>query len=276
MLPKILDLLKQYNLTPTKKLGQNFLLDGNITDKIIRYIPDLKDATVIEIGSGPGALTRSLLASDAKQVYALEFDGKMITLLDLLKTHFPDKLQVIQADAMTFKEESLGSDKLTLVGNLPYNISVPLLFKWLDKIGTFSSLTLMFQKEVADRIKASPSSKDYGILSVMAQLSCDIFHNFDVSPESFYPPPKIWSSVITLVPRKEELCSLQLKSVLHKIVHAAFNQRRKTIRNSLNSVFVDTVKLLEMAEIDGNLRAENLTVEQYLRLSKEFLKLSGQ
>ncbi len=274
MLPKISDLLKQHQLYPSKKLGQNFLLDSNITDKIVRYIPNIKDAVILEIGSGPGALTRSLLASPAKLVYALEFDPKMIMLLNMLKDIHPNKLKIIEGDALYFSEEDLASNqKITLVGNLPYNISVPLLFKWLDKLNLFNSFTLMFQKEVADRITASPNNKNYGNLSVLTQFSCKVFHNFDINPAAFYPPPKITSSVITIIPKDQSEYPSELLPIVKKICHAAFNQRRKTIRNSLSKICFYTKLLLDNAEIDGNLRAENLSVEQFIRLAQEYIKL---
>lgn len=274
MIPKISELLKIYQLSPTKKLGQNFLLDSNITDKIVKHVPRIKNANVLEIGAGPGALTRSLLSSDAKMVFALEFDHKLVKLLELLQDKYPNKLKVIESDALYFSEETLASDeKLTLVGNLPYNISVPLLFKWLDKSHLFNSLTLMFQKEVADRITATPNSKSYGNLSVLTQFSADVFHGFDISPTAFFPPPKVTSSVINIIPKTRDDYSIELYEVLKKVCNAAFNQRRKTIRNSLSKITYCAKEILKNADIDDGLRAENLSVEQFVRLTKEYMKL---
>ncbi len=274
MIPKISALLKTHQLSPSKKLGQNFLLDSNITDKIVRNIPKIKNATVLEIGAGPGALTRSLLSSDAKMIFALEFDRKLVSLLELLQEQHPDRLKVIEGDALYFPEETLVSGhKLTLVGNLPYNISVPLLFKWLDKSHLFDSLTLMFQKEVADRIAAKPNSKSYGNLSVLTQFSSNVFHGFDISPTAFFPPPKVTSSVITIIPKPRDEYSIELYEVLKKICHAAFNQRRKTIRNSLSAITYCAKEILKNADIDDSLRAENLSVEQFVRLTEEYIKL---
>ena len=274
MIPKISALLKTHQLSPSKKLGQNFLLDSNITDKIVRYIPKIKNANVLEIGAGPGALTRSLLSSEAKMIFALEFDHKLVMLLELLKEKHPDRLMVIEGDALYFSEETLAlGDKLTLVGNLPYNISVPLLFKWLDKSHLFNSLTLMFQKEVADRITATPNSKSYGILSVLTQFSSNVFHGFDISPTAFFPPPKVTSSVITIIPKTRNDYSIELYEILKKVCNAAFNQRRKTIRNSLSTITYCAKEILKNADIDDNLRAENLSVEQFVRLAKEYIKL---
>lgn len=266
MLPKIRDLLKLHNLTPNKRLGQNFLLDSNITDKIVRHIPNIAGATILEIGSGPGALTRSLLASNANKIYALEFDSNMIKLLNILHEYYPKKMTILEADALNFAEESLPEEKLIIAGNLPYNISVPLLFKWLDKIEKFSSLTLMFQKEVADRICAKPGTKSYGVLSIMAQFCCEISLDFDISPECFYPPPKIWSSVVTLVPKRNQQYNKKLKPYLYKIVSTAFNQRRKTLRNSLAPIASNISEILEKAEINEKLRAENLSLSDYIRI----------
>lgn len=274
MIPKISALLKTHQLSPSKKLGQNFLLDSNITDKIVRYIPKIKNANVLEIGAGPGALTRSLLSSEAKIIFALEFDHKLVMLLELLKEKHPDRLMVIEGDALYFSEETLAlGDKLTLVGNLPYNISVPLLFKWLDKSHLFNSLTLMFQKEVADRITATPNSKSYGNLSVLTQFSSNVFHGFDISPTAFFPPPKVTSSVITIIPKTRDDYSIELYEILKKVCNAAFNQRRKTIRNSLSTITYCAKEILKNADIDDNLRAENLSVEQFVRLAKEYIKL---
>jgi 16S rRNA (adenine1518-N6/adenine1519-N6)-dimethyltransferase len=273
VIPKISELLKAHQLSPSKKLGQNFLLDSNVTDKIVRYVPNIKDAVVLEIGAGPGALTRSLLSSSAKMIFALEFDRKLITLLELLQTQFPDKMQVIESDAIYFQEEIIAQGgKITLVGNLPYNISVPLLFKWLDKSHLFNSLTLMFQKEVADRIIAKPNSKSYGNLSVLAQFSSNVFHGFDISPTAFFPPPKVTSSVITVVPKPRDEYSMELYPVLKKICHAAFNQRRKTISNSLSAITYCAKEILKNADIDDGLRAENLSVDQFVRLTEEYIK----
>lgn len=274
MLPTVAQLLKIHQLTPSKKLGQNFLLDSNITDKIVRYIPRIKDTIVLEIGSGPGALTRSLLASEAKKVYALEFDHKMLELLRLLHPYYPGKLEIIEADALYFAEESLGT-KLALAGNLPYNISVPLLFKWLEKLDLFSSMTLMFQKEVANRIAAKPGGKNYGNLAVLVQFSCEVFHNFDINPAAFFPPPKVTSSVITIIPKEKGTYPAELFPVLRDLCHAAFNQRRKTIRNSLSKISYFPKLLLSNAEIDDNLRAENLSIDQFIRLTQEHIKLQG-
>ena len=274
MIPKISDLLRLHKLTPNRKLGQNFLLDTNITDKIVKYIPNVENATILEIGSGPGALTRSLLSSAAKLVYALEFDSSLIVLLNMLQDHYPDRLRVIEENALYFLEETIAFDqKIALIGNLPYNISVPLLFKWLDKLHLFNSLTLMFQKEVANRIIAQPHNKNYGILSVMVQFSCNVVHNFDISPGAFFPPPKVTSSVITLVPKPIDEYLIKLRPTLKKVCDAAFNQRRKTIRNSLSKVTIYSKLLLDNSEIDDNLRAENLSVEQFIRLAMEYEKL---
>lgn len=274
MIPKISELLRAHQLSPSKKLGQNFLLDSNVTDKIVRYVPNIKDAIVLEIGAGPGALTRSLLSSSAKMIFALEFDRKLITLLELLQTQFPDKMQVIESDALYFQEEIIAQGgKITLVGNLPYNISVPLLFKWLDKSHLFNSFTLMFQKEVADRIVAKPNSKSYGNLSVLTQFSSNVFHGFDISPTAFFPPPKVTSSVITIVPKPRDEYLIELYPVLKKICHAAFNQRRKTIRNSLSAITYCSKEILKNADIDDGLRAENLSVEQFVRLTEEYIKI---
>lgn len=270
-LPTVSELLKKYSITADKKLGQNFLLDSNITDKITRYIPNLDQVEIIEIGSGPGALTRSLLEGPALKIYAVEFDKRMLPLLSELHDAHPHRLQIINQDAMQLDELALKTvNPIAIAGNLPYNISVQLLFKWLENIQHFSSLTLMFQKEVAERICAKPKNKSYGIVSVMTQFSCDVYHNFDINPASFTPPPSIWSSVITIIPKKSGSYPKYLRHTLSCLCKAAFGQRRKTLRNSLGSYYgsAQTEDMLALCNINATCRAEELSVEQFIHLAE--------
>jgi 16S rRNA (adenine1518-N6/adenine1519-N6)-dimethyltransferase len=199
-LPPLRDIIAQHDLRAEKSLGQNFLLDLNLTAKIARGAGDLAGKTVIEIGPGPGGLTRALLDSDAAQVIAVEFDPRAVAALASLRDAYPDRLTILQADALKIDCATLGDAPRAIVANLPYNIATPLLIGWLKRIDAFDSLTLMFQREVAERIVARPGSKAYGRLAVMTGWLCDAKILFDISPQAFTPPPKVTSSVVHLSP----------------------------------------------------------------------------
>ncbi len=273
-LPPINEILKKYNINADKKLGQNFLFDGNLTDKIARSTGTLDGKTVIEIGPGPGLLTRSILAAGADKVIAIEKDERCINALnDYLVPKSNGRLSIVNADALKTDIYNSTNEKIKIIANLPYNISTELLFMWLDSIDKYESFTLMFQKEVAMRIMAKPKTKDYGRLSIKAQLLCDIDHEFDLPPSAFFPPPKITSSVITLVPRKKALGQVNFKT-LDKICKATFGQRRKTLRSSLKQLTSEPANILKSASIDETKRPEELTIEQFCELANSFDKLS--
>jgi 16S rRNA (adenine1518-N6/adenine1519-N6)-dimethyltransferase len=252
-------------IKPLKFLGQNFLLDLNLTDKIIRTVGDLSNSTVIEIGPGLGTLTKSILKLNPKKLVVVEKDTRLIENLIQLQKLYPDILTVIHQDALEFVEEDYKTNDLKIIANLPYNISTVLLFKWLDKIELFSSLTLMFQKEVAERIIAKPRSKAYGRISIMSQWLCNIKHEFDISPQAFIPPPKVTSSVITLIPKKERFPTD--KDMLAKLSKAVFGQRRKTLKSSLKQITQESEFILNQAKIDPIARPEELTIEQFCQLA---------
>jgi 16S rRNA (adenine1518-N6/adenine1519-N6)-dimethyltransferase len=265
-LPPLRDVIRTHNLRAEKALGQNFLLDQNLTDKIVRLANIADGTTVFEIGPGPGGLTRSLLSSPARHITAIEYDPRAVAALQDLGAAADGKLTVMQADALTADLTALAPAPRAIVANLPYNISTVLLVRWLEAIRadskTFSSMTLMFQKEVADRILAGPGSKNYGRLSVMAQWLCSMKRLFDLPPEAFTPPPKINSTVLHFIPRTLPPDAPSF-ATLEKILAAAFQQRRKMIRSSLKAYASD----MEKTRIEQTLRAEDLSVEDYLRLA---------
>jgi len=274
-LPPLKDIITRHGLQAKKSLGQHFLLDENICARIAIAAGNLSGCTVIEIGPGPGGLTRALLQAGAS-VIAIEKDQRCVGALEELRQVFPERLSIIEADALEADLPALAPAPRKIVANLPYNIGTALLLKWLDDVcrapDAYQSMTLMFQREVAGRISAEPGGKDYGRLSVFAQWLCETGHHFDLPPGAFSPPPKIYSSVITLAPRPKPLYPAN-KDVLEKVVAAAFGQRRKMLRSALKGLRVDTEALLEKAGIDGTRRGETLSVEEFCALAAIYASL---
>jgi len=267
-LPSIRDILHRYDIAADKKLGQNFLFDLNLTDKIARSAGNLKDVPVLEIGAGPGALTRSLLSAGAI-VTAIEMDKKCVSALNYyLVPAANGRLKVINGDALDIRNYANLPEKIMVIANLPYNISTALLTMWLDRIELFSGFTLMFQKEVADRIMSEPNCKDYGRLSVKTQWMCDTRHEFDLPPEAFFPAPKVTSSVITITPLPNKRGEAS-PATLERVCKAAFGQRRKTLRVSLKQISQNPQALLARAGIDDNRRPENLAIEEFCAIARE-------
>lgn len=266
-LPPLRDVIREHNLRAEKSLGQNFLLDQNITDKIVRLSGKFDDLTAIEIGPGPGGLTRSLLASSAAKVIAIEFDERAVAAITDLKSVYGDKLEIIHGDAMKTDITSISNAPRAIVANLPYNISVVLLVKWLELIradrNVVNFMALMFQKEVADRILATEGSKTYGRISVMAQWLCTTKKLFDLPPSAFTPPPKVKSTVVQFIPRVMEADAPSF-DVMEKILAAAFNQRRKMVRSSLS----EFAAAMEAAGTDQTKRAEDLSVDDFVKIAK--------
>jgi len=265
-LPSLKTTVEAYGLLAKKSLGQNFLLDQNLTDKIIRTSLDkqglesLKGQTVTEIGPGPGGLTRAILKQNPEKLTVIEMDDRFIAIMNDLKQVAKDRLEIIHADALqTDIEEGF------IISNLPYNISVPLLLKWLENINKYNSLTLMFQKEVAERITAPINTKDYGRLSILAQLQCQVDKLFDLNPECFTPAPKIWSTVLLFRPLSKQITSLQ-RANLERLTALAFNQRRKMIRQSLKSL-PNLENLCRQIGIETTLRPEQIPPKQFLALA---------
>lgn len=266
-LPPLREVIERHGLQAKKALGQNFLLDLNLTGKVARTAGDLLQTTVIEVGPGPGGLTRALLLHGARRVVAIERDERCLAALSEVSDHYPGRLEVISGDALKTDFRALVTDgPVKIVANLPYNIGTELLVRWLtvDNWPPFyQSLTLMFQREVAERIVAKPNSGAYGRLGVLAGWRTEAKIAFDVPPQAFTPPPKVTSSVVHLVPREVPLPA-DVKR-LGRVTEAAFGQRRKMLRQSLKSLGGE--RLLERAGIDPTRRAETLSVEEFVRLT---------
>ncbi len=266
-LPPLREVIEQHGLHARKALGQNFLLDLNLTGKIARAAGDLVDHTVIEVGPGPGGLTRALLSNGAKRVVAIERDERCLAALAEISAHYPGRLQVVSADALKVDMADLTKGEPTkIVANLPYNVGTELLIRWLatsEWPPFYQSLTLMFQKEVAERIVARPGADAYGRLGVLAGWRTDARIAFDVPARAFTPPPKVTSSVVHLVPRPAPVAADIRR--LERATEAAFGQRRKMLRQSLKSLGGET--LLQRVGIDPTRRAETLSVEEFVRLA---------
>jgi 16S rRNA (adenine1518-N6/adenine1519-N6)-dimethyltransferase len=270
-LPPLREVIAKYDLSARRALGQNFLLDLNLTGKIARAAGDLSTGTTIEIGPGPGGLTRALLSHGAREVIAIERDARCLGALAEVSAAYPGHLTIVEGDALTVDCAKLGSAPRRIVANLPYNIATPLLIKWLQQGAAFASLTVMVQKEVADRLIAKPRSKDYGRLSVLVQFLAKPRRLFDLPPRAFVPPPKVTSTVIELVPLAEPAFPVRLGD-LERVTQAAFGQRRKMLRQSLRSLGGDTEALMATAEITPTARAEELTVAQFAGLARALEK----
>ncbi len=271
-LPPLRDSLTQHGLWANKGLGQHFLLDLNVTRKIARLAGPLTDGLTIEVGPGPGGLTRALLEAGA-QVLAIEKDARFLPLLQDLAAAAPGRLTVIHADALQIDERALAQDMapgapVRVTANLPYNVGTPLLLKWLTGPFTPRSLTLMFQKEVAQRIVAKTGSPAYGRLAVICQTLADVQIVMDLPARAFTPPPKVASAVVQLTPHPERL-PRPLLSMLETVTREAFGQRRKMLKSSLKAI--GGGKLCEDAGIDPEARAETIDVAGFLRLAQAAL-----
>ncbi|WP_274424193.1 16S rRNA (adenine(1518)-N(6)/adenine(1519)-N(6))-dimethyltransferase RsmA [Chelativorans sp. YIM 93263] len=266
-LPPLRDVIQRHGLFAKKALGQNFLLDLNLTRRVARTAGRLEGFTVIEVGPGPGGLTRALLSEGAARVIAIERDERCIAALEEIAAHYPGQLEIVAADALATDFTALvGNAPTKIVSNLPYNIGTELLIRWLTSKQWppyYRSLTLMFQREVAERIVAPPGSSHYGRLGVLAGWRMEASIAFDVPPRAFTPQPKITSSVVHLIPREQPLETKVEK--LARVTEAAFGQRRKMLRQSLKAL--GGGELLEATEIDGTRRAETLSVEEFVRLA---------
>lgn len=250
---------------PRKRFGQNFLQDESVIQSIARAIRATADDHVVEIGPGQGALTEALINSDCR-LDAIELDRDLTARLLASFSVYPG-FKLHSADALTFDFKQLisGDEKLRVVGNLPYNISTPLLFTLLELTPHITDMHFMLQKEVVDRLAAHPGNKEWGRLGIMAQFDCEVTHLFDVPPEAFYPPPKVQSAIVRLVPRDQPLYPSCDKVKLAKVVQLAFAQRRKTLRNNLKGVFTDNE--LQSVDISPDARAETLGINQFVALS---------
>lgn len=268
-LPPLREVITRHGLMAKKALGQNFLLDLNLTARIARQAGPLEGHDVVEVGPGPGGLTRALLAEGARRVVAVEKDPRCLPALAEIAGHYPGQLEIIEGDALGTDVAAVVRQPARIIANLPYNVATPLLTGWLLSEpwpAWFSSMTLMFQREVAERICAEPGSKHYGRLSVLSQWRCETQVAFDVGPKAFTPPPKVTSSVVVLYPRENPLhCSAD---TLQRVTAAAFGQRRKMLRQSLKSL--GGAALLEKAGIEPERRAETLDIAEFVALANAF------
>jgi 16S rRNA (adenine1518-N6/adenine1519-N6)-dimethyltransferase len=274
-LPPLREVIARHGLGARKALGQHFLLDLNLTGRIARAAKQLSVGTVIEIGPGPGGLTRALLAAGAARLVAIEKDRRCLEALAELAVAYPGRLEVVEGDALEIDLTRFGPAPRQIVSNLPYNISTALLVMWLTQLAAapaaFSAMTLMFQKEVADRLVAAPRSPAYGRLSVLTQWLCAPHRLFDIPPRAFTPPPKVVSTVVAVTPRPEPLAPASL-AALEKVTAAAFGQRRKMLRQSLKSLGQslggDPARLFEATGIAPTARAEELSVADFCALAR--------
>ena len=267
-LPPLREVIARHGLDALRQLGQNFLLDLNLTGRIARSAGPLAGCTIIEVGPGPGGLTRALLAEGADKVIAIELDRRAIAALRELGEAYPGRLEIIEGDALQQDMVALaGPGPARIVANLPYNIATPLLLSWLPHATRFESFTLMFQREVAERLAAGPRTKAYGRLAIAAQWRCAVKLLFDVPPQAFVPQPKVTSSVVQLVPRAEPLAPAD-PAKLERVVATAFNQRRKMLRAALKPLRGDAEAWLLANDIEPTRRAEELSVEEFCALAR--------
>ena len=265
-LPPLRETIAAHGFDARKRLGQHFLLDLNLTRRIARAAAPLSPGTVVEVGPGPGGLTRALLLEGATSVVAIEVDTRAITALQELQEAARGRLKVIEGDALGMALATLGPPPRRIVANLPYNVSTALLVRWLHAADDVTDMVLMFQKEVVDRLVALPRTKDYGRLSVLAQHVCTVQRLFDVAPTAFVPPPKVTSSVARLRPRPSGDRLADLKP-LERVTAAAFGQRRKMLRGALAGLFSDPTAVLTGLGLSPTARAEELTVAEFVRLA---------
>ncbi len=269
-LPPLREVIRQHGLVARKSLGQNFLFDLNLAARIARAAGPLAGVTVLEIGPGPGGLTRALLALGAAHVVAVERDDRAIAALQEIAAIYPGRLEIVAADALSFDAQpQLPRGPVRIVANLPYNIATALLVNWLSIEPWppwYDSAVLMFQREVAERIVAAPGSKSYGRLSVFAQWRCETRILFDVNASAFVPPPKIKSSLVRFAPRAEPMACDRV--LLESVTQAAFGQRRKMLRQSLRSLGADVPALLAAAGLDPTARAEDIGVAGFILLAR--------
>ena len=273
-LPPLKDVISRHQLRAKKSLGQNFLLDLNLTSKIARYAGNLDQFDILEIGPGPGGLTRSLLHEGARKVVAIEKDNRCIEALAEIQATFPGRLKLLQGDALSTNASEHLADPVRIIANLPYNIGTELLVRWLTSKtwpSFWQSMTLMFQKEVANRIVASPGSKAYGRLSVMSQWRCDTKIAFNVPATAFTPPPKVESTLVHFEALKEPKFPAEVE-VLEFVVSKAFNQRRKMLRGALKGYFQNVEEGLVSIGVLPTKRAEDITVQEYCAMSQILIR----
>ena len=271
-LPPLREVIARHGISAERKWGQNFLLDLNVTAKIARFAGELSDRDVLEIGPGPGGLTRALLAAGARRVVAIERDRRCLPALDEIAAAYPGRLEVIEGDALAVDAAARVSPGAAIVANLPYNIGTELLVRWLDVEAWppfWSGLTLMFQREVAERIVARPDTPAYGRLAVLAGWRARAGIAFSLPASAFTPPPKVASAVVSISPLAAPSHSAD-RATLAAVTASAFGQRRKMLRSALKGLTPDAAGLLLAAGINGTRRAETLSIEEFCRLANAF------
>ena len=277
-LPPLRDVIRRFELQASKALGQNYLFDLNLTSRIARSAGITPETTVIEVGPGPGGLTRAILALSPKKIIVIEKDPRFIPALEEISAHYPGLMTILNEDALSIDWSRFSEHKhIKIVSNLPYNIGTELLTRWIGVEPWppfYESMTLMFQREVALRIVATPEDpREYGRLAVFSTWRPEARLLFDVSPSAFIPPPKVTSSIVHLVPRTDPLPCLQ--SDLEAVTRNAFGQRRKMLRQSLKGMGVDPAALLANTDIDETARAETLSVMQFVTLAQRYRQLKS-
>lgn len=265
-LPNLKETVQQFQLLAKKSLGQNFLLNMDIVRRVARSAGDLSQVTVVEVGPGPGGLTRAILEQGPQQVIAIEKDPRCFEVLQQLQQCVPDRLTLLNTDALSIVVQDLADTPLKIIANLPYNIGTPLLIQWLHRLDRIQSMTLMFQKEVALRIIAKPHTKAYGRLTIICQYLCDVEKVFDLPPGAFSPAPKVTSSVVVFTPKDLTNAEKELIPFLERITHMAFGQRRKMLRVSLKALFGESdFKQVGILPTD---RAEDIQITDFVNLAK--------
>lgn len=264
-LPPLREVIARHGLGARKALGQHFLLDGNLTGRIVREAGDLRGRHVLKIGPGPGGLTRALLETDAADVTAIELDRRAVAAIGELAEASEARLRVVEADALKTDAAALVPPPRQIIANLPYNVATPLLVLWLRQANAFERMTLMFQQEVAARICASPGTPDYGRLSILAQWICAAELRMRIPPAAFVPPPKVWSAVVVLTPHARQPTPA-LFAAMERLTAAAFGQRRKMLRGALKPLGGEAI--LHRAGIDPSRRAETLSVQEFAILAR--------
>ncbi|MFK8040423.1 MAG: 16S rRNA (adenine(1518)-N(6)/adenine(1519)-N(6))-dimethyltransferase RsmA [Rickettsiaceae bacterium] len=259
-----------HGVKPLKRYSQNFITDPNLCDKIARHANFSNHDTVLEIGPGTGELTKSIINYSPKSFIVIELDSRCIPLLHDIKNSTYPKMEIIHEDALNLDLSNIIRDKLHIISNLPYSIGTTLILKWIKHLHLIHSMTLMFQKEVAERIYSKPHSKSYGRLSVICQLLCNVEKLFDIDKCNFYPIPNVDSTLIKLTP-KNNLLSNDLINMIETITSIAFNQRRKMIKSSLKSLHPNILGILNDLSINPQDRAENLSTESFLSLAENLL-----
>lgn len=270
-LPSLGETIRIYQLHARKSLGQHFLLDPLINQQIIALAGNLDGRNVVEVGPGPGGLTRALLESPAQQIIGVEVDQRALLILKELQNYYPDRFTIVEHDASKLDLTTLCSTPRQIIANLPYNIGTHLFLGWLRQIQAWERLTLMFQLEVAERICAQPNTEFYGRLSVIAQwvANCSIVKR--IPPGAFSPPPKVYSAVISVIPHQQQPSAIMFKA-MEKVTAAAFGQRRKMLRSALKNI--GGRNLLDQANIDGERRAETLTIAEFDQLASIWCQLN--